>query len=95
MRFFKTIFFSQAKRLGLIHAGRGKPTTAQTRGRGRGRGRSLRGRGGGNHMVVDHRPRAINIFGFTQEEKEELLPHFVVRLLHLFSYVLINFFLSA
>ncbi|KAA0720438.1 RNA-binding protein 27 [Triplophysa tibetana] len=67
----------EATRLGLIHAGRGKPTTAQTRGRGRGRGRSLRGRGGGNHMVVDHRPRAINIFGFTQEEKEELLPHFV------------------
>ncbi|XP_057216774.1 RNA-binding protein 27 isoform X2 [Triplophysa rosa] len=67
----------EATRLGLIHAGRGKPTTALTRGRGRGRGRSLRGRGGGNHMVVDHRPRAINIFGFTQEEKEELLPHFV------------------
>lgn len=31
-------------------------------------------------MVVDHRPRAITIIGFTQEEKEELMPHFVVRL---------------
>lgn len=30
-------------------------------------------------MVVDHRPRAIAIMGVTQEEKEELMPHFVVR----------------
>lgn len=67
----------EATRLGLIPAGRGKPPAAPTRGRGRGRGRSLRGRGGGNHMVVDHRPRAISIIGFTQEEKEELMPHFV------------------
>lgn len=28
-------------------------------------------------MVVDHRPRALSIIGFTQEEKEELMPHFV------------------
>ncbi|XP_073680351.1 RNA-binding protein 27 isoform X3 [Garra rufa] len=67
----------EATRLGLIPAGRGKPPAAPSRGRGRGRGRSLRGRGGGNHMVVDHRPRALNIIGFTQEEKEELMPHFV------------------
>lgn len=67
----------EATRLGLISAGRGKPPAAPSRGRGRGRGRSLRGRGGGNHMVVDHRPRALNIIGFTQEEKEELMPHFV------------------
>nr|XP_055036093.1 RNA-binding protein 27 isoform X2 [Misgurnus anguillicaudatus] len=67
----------EATRLGLIPAGRGKPPAALTRGRGRGRGRSLRGRGGGNHMVVDHRPRALTIFGLTQEEKEELMPHFV------------------
>ncbi|XP_067279292.1 RNA-binding protein 27 isoform X7 [Pseudorasbora parva] len=67
----------EATRLGLIPAGRGKPPAAPTRGRGRGRGRSLRGRGGGNHMVVDHRPRALSIIGFTQEEKEELMPHFM------------------
>ncbi|XP_052393373.1 RNA-binding protein 27 isoform X4 [Carassius gibelio] len=67
----------EATLLGLIPAGRGKPPAAQSRGRGRGRGRSLRGRGGGNHMVVDHRPRALTIIGVTQEEKEELIPHFV------------------
>lgn len=67
----------EATRLGLIPAGRGKPSLAPTRGRGRGRGRNLRGRGGANHMVVDHRPRALSIIGFTQEEKEELMPHFV------------------
>uniref|UniRef100_A0A671KV62 RNA-binding protein 27-like n=1 Tax=Sinocyclocheilus anshuiensis TaxID=1608454 RepID=A0A671KV62_9TELE len=67
----------EATWLGLIPAGRGKPPAAPSRGRGRGRGRSLRGRGGGNHMVVDHRPRALAIIGVTQEEKEELMPHFV------------------
>ncbi|XP_059382792.1 RNA-binding protein 27-like isoform X4 [Carassius carassius] len=67
----------EATRLGLISAGRGKPPAAPSRGRGRGRGRSLRGRGGGNHMVVDHRPRALTIIGFKQEEKEELMPHFM------------------
>ncbi|XP_030649423.1 RNA-binding protein 27 [Chanos chanos] len=65
----------EATRLGLIPAGRAKVTP--TRGRIRGRGRSLRGRGGGSHMVVDHRPRALTILGVTQEEKEELMPHFV------------------
>ncbi|KAM6970763.1 RNA-binding protein 27 [Aplochiton taeniatus] len=77
----------EATWLGLIRppAGRGKmPSTAAPggaagppRGRGRGRGRGMRGRGGGNHMVVDHRPRALAILGLTQEEKEELMPHFV------------------
>ncbi|KAL7844700.1 hypothetical protein SRHO_G00232390 [Serrasalmus rhombeus] len=67
----------EAKRLGLLPAGRGKPTLAPNRGRGRGRGRSVRGRGAGNLMVVDHRPRALAILGVTQEEKEELMPHFV------------------
>ncbi|KAI4901261.1 hypothetical protein NFI96_033671 [Prochilodus magdalenae] len=67
----------EAKRLGLLPAGRAKPTLAPNRGRGRGRGRSVRGRGVGNHMVVDHRPRALAILGVTQEEKEELMPHFV------------------
>ncbi|XP_072518154.1 RNA-binding protein 27 [Salminus brasiliensis] len=64
----------EAKRLGLLPAGR---ALTPNRGRGRGRGRSMRGRGVGNHMVVDHRPRALAILGVTQEEKEELMPHFV------------------
>ncbi|XP_076835877.1 RNA-binding protein 27 isoform X2 [Brachyhypopomus gauderio] len=67
----------EAKRLGLLPVGRAKPTLTPTRGRGRGRGRSARGRGAGSHMVVDHRPRALAILGVTQEEKEELMPHFV------------------
>lgn len=49
-------------------------------GRGRGRSREIMTRGGAvNRMVVDHRPRALAILGVTQEEKEELMPHFVVR----------------
>lgn len=49
-------------------------------GRGRGRSRDMMGRGGAvNRMVVDHRPRALAILGVTPEEKEELMPHFVVR----------------
>ncbi|TRY58110.1 hypothetical protein DNTS_025528, partial [Danionella cerebrum] len=67
----------EATRLGLIPAGRGKPGQAPVRGRGRGRGRSLRGRGAANHMVIDHRPRALTVVGFTQEEKDELVPHFL------------------
>uniref|UniRef100_A0A4W6EY09 RNA binding motif protein 27 n=1 Tax=Lates calcarifer TaxID=8187 RepID=A0A4W6EY09_LATCA len=47
-------------------------------GRGRGRSREMMARGGAvNRMVVDHRPRALAILGVTQEEKEELMPHFV------------------
>ncbi|KAL4631245.1 RNA-binding protein 27-like [Arapaima gigas] len=65
----------EAARLGLIPAGRGK--VAISRGRVRGRGRSVRGRGGGNHMVVDHRPKALTIHGVTKEEKDELMSHFV------------------
>ncbi|KAK5918226.1 hypothetical protein CgunFtcFv8_003005 [Champsocephalus gunnari] len=78
----------EATRLGLI-----RPPTGRGRGRGkmsmepgaghvgRGRGRSrdmMMGRGGTvNRMSVDHRPRALAILGVTQEEKEELMPHFV------------------
>lgn len=52
-------------------------------GRGRGRSHEMMARGGAvNRMVVDHRPRALAILGVTQEEKEELMPHFVVRTLH-------------
>uniref|UniRef100_A0A4W3GB50 RNA binding motif protein 27 n=1 Tax=Callorhinchus milii TaxID=7868 RepID=A0A4W3GB50_CALMI len=64
----------EAARLGILPGGRGKALLA--RGRGRGRGRSVRGRGAQMHMVVDHRPKTLTVFGFTEEEKEELMPHF-------------------
>ncbi|XP_026543775.1 RNA-binding protein 27 isoform X2 [Notechis scutatus] len=64
----------EAARLGILPVGRGKAMSAQTRGRGRGRGG--RGRGILNHMVVDHRPKAITIGGFVEEEKDEVLQHF-------------------
>ncbi|XP_021167570.2 RNA-binding protein 27 isoform X1 [Fundulus heteroclitus] len=74
----------EAKRLGLIPPtgrgrGRGKmaldPGTMHP-GRGRSRSREMMARGV-NRMVVDHRPRTLAILGVTQEEKEELMPHFV------------------
>ncbi|XP_062494183.1 RNA-binding protein 27 isoform X6 [Pezoporus occidentalis] len=64
----------EAARLGILPAGRGKTVPAQ--GRGRGRGRGGRGRGMLNHMVVDHRPKALTVGGFIEEEKDELLQHF-------------------
>ncbi|XP_063341695.1 RNA-binding protein 27 isoform X2 [Pelmatolapia mariae] len=77
----------EATRLGLIRppAGRGRgrgklgpdPGVMHV-GRGRSRNREMMARGGPvNRMVVDHRPRALAILGVTQEEKEELMPHFV------------------
>ncbi|XP_074527522.1 RNA-binding protein 27 isoform X2 [Halichoeres trimaculatus] len=77
----------EATRLGLIRPpggrgrGRGKMALepgSMHAGRGRGRSRDMAGRGGSvNRMVVDHRPRALAILGVSQEEKEELMPHFV------------------
>lgn len=77
----------EATRLGLIRPpaarGRGRGKMALEHGtmhmgRGRGRSRDAMARGGVvNRMVVDHRPRALVILGVTQEEKEELIPHFV------------------
>ncbi|XP_044077464.1 RNA-binding protein 27 isoform X2 [Siniperca chuatsi] len=77
----------EATRLGLIRppAGRGRGRGKMALepglmhvGRGRGRSREMMGRSGAvNRMVVDHRPRALAILGVTQEEKEELMPHFV------------------
>ncbi|XP_029439520.1 RNA-binding protein 27 [Rhinatrema bivittatum] len=64
----------EAARLGILPTSRGKATSAQ--GRGRGRGRGGRGRGSLNHMVVDHRPKALAVCGFVEEEKEDLLQHF-------------------
>ncbi|XP_077962910.1 RNA-binding protein 27 isoform X5 [Gasterosteus aculeatus] len=77
----------EATRLGLIRSpagrGRGRGKMALEPGlvhvgRGRGRSREMMARCGSvNRMVVDHRPRALAILGVTQEEKEELMPHFV------------------
>ncbi|NXC40351.1 RBM27 protein, partial [Penelope pileata] len=64
----------EAARLGILPVGRGK--TVPVQGRGRGRGRGGRGRGMLNHMVVDHRPKALTVGGFVEEEKDELLQHF-------------------
>ncbi|XP_077903366.1 RNA-binding protein 27 isoform X4 [Ictidomys tridecemlineatus] len=64
----------EAARLGILPVGRGKTMSSQSRGRGRGRGG--RGRGSLNHMVVDHRPKALTVRGFIEEEKDELLQHF-------------------
>lgn len=66
----------QAARLGILPVGRGKTMSSQ--GRGRGRGRGGRGRGSLNHMVVDHRPKALTVGGFIEEEKDDLLQHFSV-----------------
>lgn len=66
--------------------GRGKmePSSMHV-GRGRGRSREMMSRSGPvNRMVVDHRPRALAILGVTQEEKEELMPHFVVRIVPIY-----------
>lgn len=70
------VLFPQAARLGILPAGRGKAVAAP--GRGRGRGRGGRGRAVQNHMVVDHRPKALAVGGFVEEEKDELLQHFSV-----------------
>uniref|UniRef100_H3DLI3 RNA binding motif protein 27 n=1 Tax=Tetraodon nigroviridis TaxID=99883 RepID=H3DLI3_TETNG len=75
----------EATQLGLIRPptgrgrGRGKMEPGSMHaGRGRGRSREMSGRGGTvNRMVVDHRPRALAILGVAQEEKEELMPHFL------------------
>ncbi|XP_054907505.1 RNA-binding protein 26 isoform X1 [Poeciliopsis prolifica] len=77
----------EAKRLGLIipPAGRGRGRGKMApdpgvmhAGRGRSRSREMMARGGVvNRMVVDHRPRTLAILGVTQEEKEELMLHFV------------------
>lgn len=78
----------EATRLGLLRPpaargrARGKAAAALEGGsvpggRGRGRSRDVMSRGAGNLMVVDHRPRALAVLGLRQEEREELLTHFV------------------
>ncbi|XP_061618641.1 RNA-binding protein 26 isoform X3 [Phyllopteryx taeniolatus] len=68
----------EAAKRGLLSPGRGRGISARGRGTPRARGRGARGRGRGVplHAVVDHRPRALVISGFTDTERVELLPHF-------------------
>lgn len=58
--------------------GRGAPPRGRGALRARGRGSRGRGRGVPVHAVVDHRPRALGISGFTEAERVDLLPHFAV-----------------
>ncbi|XP_061671093.1 RNA-binding protein 26 isoform X2 [Syngnathoides biaculeatus] len=68
----------EAAKRGLLSPGRGRGISARGRGAPRARGRGARGRGRGvpQHAVVDHRPRALEITGFTDTERVDLLPHF-------------------
>uniref|UniRef100_H2V4A3 RNA binding motif protein 26 n=1 Tax=Takifugu rubripes TaxID=31033 RepID=H2V4A3_TAKRU len=66
----------EAAKRGILAPGRGRGLF--TRGRGSARGRASRGRGRGApvHAVVDHRPRALQISGFVDSDRVDLLPHF-------------------
>ncbi|XP_023259443.1 RNA-binding protein 26-like, partial [Seriola lalandi dorsalis] len=68
----------EAAKRGLLSSGRGRGVPARGRGALRARGRGSRGRGRGVplHAVVDHRPRALEISGFTETDRVDLLPHF-------------------
>ncbi|XP_033003757.1 RNA-binding protein 26 isoform X2 [Lacerta agilis] len=70
----------EAAKRGILSSGRGRGIHTRGRGASRGRGRGGRGRGRGRgapiHAVVDHRPRALEISAFTENDREYLLPHF-------------------
>ncbi|XP_062982144.1 RNA-binding protein 26 isoform X2 [Elgaria multicarinata webbii] len=70
----------EAAKRGILSSGRGRGLHTRGRGVCRGRGRGGRGRGRGRgvsvHDVVDHRPRALEISAFTENDREDLLPHF-------------------
>ncbi|XP_077783839.1 RNA-binding protein 26 isoform X2 [Podarcis muralis] len=70
----------EAAKRGILSSGRGRGIHTRGRGASRGRGRGGRGRGRGrgvpSHAVVDHRPRALEISAFTENDREDLLPHF-------------------
>uniref|UniRef100_A0A672IN77 RNA binding motif protein 26 n=1 Tax=Salarias fasciatus TaxID=181472 RepID=A0A672IN77_SALFA len=70
----------EAAKRGLLSPGRGRGVHPRGRGAVRARGRGSRGRGRGVplHAVVDHRPRALEISGFGETDRVELLPHFAV-----------------
>ncbi|XP_029000402.1 RNA-binding protein 26 [Betta splendens] len=68
----------EAAKRGLLSPGRGRGVHTRGRGSLRARGRGSRGRGRGAplHAFIDHRPRALEITGFTDVDHVELLPHF-------------------
>ncbi|XP_037546109.1 RNA-binding protein 26 [Nematolebias whitei] len=68
----------EAAKRGLLSPGRGRGLHGRGRGALRTRGRGSRGRGRGVplHVVVDHRPRALEITGFSDADCVDLLPHF-------------------
>uniref|UniRef100_A0A8C2BAW3 RNA-binding protein 26 n=1 Tax=Cyprinus carpio TaxID=7962 RepID=A0A8C2BAW3_CYPCA len=63
----------EAAKRGLLTPGRGRGAHGRGRGALRSRGR---GRGVPTHSVVDHRTRALEISGFTEADRVDLLPHF-------------------
>lgn len=68
----------EAAKRGILSPGRGRGLHPRGRGSLRARGRGGRGRGRGvpAHAVVDHRPRALEISGFSDADRVNLLPHF-------------------
>ncbi|MGH0133397.1 UNVERIFIED_CONTAM: hypothetical protein FKN15_035940 [Acipenser sinensis] len=68
----------EAAKRGILSSGRGRGGHARGRGALRSRGRGMRGRGRGAplYAVVDRRPRALEISGFTEPDREDLLPYF-------------------
>lgn len=78
--FVCALFVFQAAKRGILSPGRGRGVHSRGRGTVRSRGRGSRGRGRGVplHAVVDHRPRALEISGFTDADCVDLLPHFAV-----------------
>ncbi|KAF3832807.1 hypothetical protein F7725_026472 [Dissostichus mawsoni] len=70
----------EAARRGILSPGRGRGGLTRGRGALRARGRGSRGRGRGVHAVVDYRPRALEICGFTEADHVDLLPHFAAAL---------------
>ena len=75
---FAFVLLIQAAKRGLLSPGRGRGVHSRGRGAHRARGRGSRGRGRGVHAVVDHRPRVLEISGFTESDCVDLLPHFAV-----------------
>uniref|UniRef100_UPI00398F0D39 RNA-binding protein 26 isoform X2 n=1 Tax=Pristiophorus japonicus TaxID=55135 RepID=UPI00398F0D39 len=68
----------EAAKRGILSSVRGRGHHSRGRGGHRGRGRGHRGRGRGvpYHSVVDHRPKSLNICGFSESDQDEVLPHF-------------------
>ncbi|GCB71377.1 hypothetical protein scyTo_0001545 [Scyliorhinus torazame] len=68
----------EAAKRGILSTVRGRGHHSRGRGGHRGRGRGHRGRGRGVpfHSVVDHRPKSLNISGFSESDQDEVLPHF-------------------